>query len=55
MAFDTTNETIDDINDFKGNPSRSGRLLNRGLKSYYDLDTQQRNLNKPREFKDTQK
>ena len=64
MAFDTTKETmvsflvpsqiletIDDIRDFEGNPSRSSiirRLLNRGLKSYYDNDTQQRHLNKPR-------
>ena len=61
MAFDTTKETmvsflvpsqiletIDDIRDFEGNPSRSSiirRLLNRGLKSYYDSDTQQRHPN----------
>ena len=61
MAFDTTKETmvsflvpsqiletIDDIRDFEGNPSRSSiirRLLNRGLKSYYDIDTQQRHPN----------
>ena len=35
-------ETIDDIRDFEGNPSsRSSiirRLLNRGLKSYYDSE-----------------
>jgi metal-responsive CopG/Arc/MetJ family transcriptional regulator len=64
MAFDTTKETmvsflvpsqiletIEDIRDVEGNPSRSSiirRLLNRGLKSYYDNDTQQRHLNKPR-------
>ena len=58
MAFDTTKETmvsflvpsqiletIDDIREFEGNPSRSSiirRLINRGLKSYYDNDTQQR-------------
>ena len=52
MAFDTTKETmvsflvpsqiletIDDIRDFEGNPSRISiilRLLNRGLKSYFD-------------------
>ena len=64
MAFDTTKETmvsflvpsqiletIDDIRDFEGNPSRSSiirRLLNRGLKSYYDFDTQQRQLRKLR-------
>jgi metal-responsive CopG/Arc/MetJ family transcriptional regulator len=44
-------ETIDDIREFEGNPSRSSiirRLLNRGLKSYYDSDTQQRQLSKPR-------
>ena len=56
MAFDTTKETmvsflvpsqiletIDDIRDFEENPSRSSiirRLLNRGLKSYYDSDKQ---------------
>ena len=56
MAFDTTKETmvsflvpsqiletIDDIKDVEGNPSRSSiirRLLNRGLKSYYDSDKQ---------------
>ena len=56
MAFDTTKETmvsflvpsqiletIDDIRDFEGNPSRSSiirRLLNRGLKSYYDSEKQ---------------
>ena len=61
MAFDTTKETmvsflvpsqiletIDDIRDVEGNPSRSSiirRLLNRGLKSYYDSDTQQRHRN----------
>ena len=61
MAFDTTKETmvsflvpsqiletIDDIREFEGNPSRSSiirRLLNRGLKSYYDNDTQQRHAN----------
>jgi metal-responsive CopG/Arc/MetJ family transcriptional regulator len=54
MAFDTTKETmvsllvpsqiletIDDIRDVEGNPSRSSiirRLLNRGLKSYYDSE-----------------
>ena len=42
-------ETIDDIRDFEGNPSsRSSiirRLRNRGLKSYYDNDTQQRHPN----------
>ena len=54
MAFDTTKETmvsflvpsqiletIDDIRDSEGNPSRSSiirRLLNRGLKSYYDSE-----------------
>ena len=54
MTFDTTKETmvsflvpsqiletIDDIRDFEGNPSRSSiirRLLNRGLKSYYDSE-----------------
>ena len=64
MAFDTTKETmvsflvpsqiletIDDIRDSEGNPSRSSiirRLLNRGLKSYYDIDTQQRQLRKLR-------
>ena len=64
MAFDTTKETmvsllvpsqiletIDDIREIEGNPSRSSiirRLLNRGLKSYYDNDTQQRHLNTPR-------
>ena len=52
MAFDTTKETmvsflvpsqiletIDDIKDVEGNPSRLSiilRLLNRGLKNYYD-------------------
>jgi metal-responsive CopG/Arc/MetJ family transcriptional regulator len=62
MAFDTTKETmvsflfpsqiletIDDIRDFEGNPSRSfiiRRLLNRELKSYFDSDTQQRYLHK---------
>ena len=61
MAFDTTKETmvsflvpsqiletINDIRDSEGNPSRSSiirRLLNRGLKSYYDNDTQQRHPN----------
>ena len=60
MAFDTTKETmvsflvlskiletIDDIRGFEGNPSRSSiirRLLNRGLKSYYDSDIKKRNL-----------
>ena len=54
MAFDTTKETmvsflvpsqiletIDDIRVFEGNPSRLSiirRLLNRGLKSYYDSE-----------------
>ena len=54
MAFDTTKETmvsflvpsqiletIDDIRYVEGNPSRSSiirRLLNRGLKSYYDFE-----------------
>jgi metal-responsive CopG/Arc/MetJ family transcriptional regulator len=54
MAFDTTKETmvlflvpsqiletIDDIRDSEGNPSRSSiirRLLNRGLQSYYDSE-----------------
>ena len=54
MAFDTTKEamvsflfpsqileTIDDIRDSEGNPSRSSiirRLLNSGLKSYYDSE-----------------
>ena len=63
MAFDTTKETmvsflvpsqiletIDDIREFEGNPSRSSiirRLLNRGLKSYYDSDTQQRQTHEP--------
>jgi hypothetical protein len=58
MAFDTTKETmvsflvpsqiletIDDIRDFEGNPSRLSiirRLLNRGLKSYYESDIQQK-------------
>ena len=62
MAFDTTKETmvsflvpsqiletIDDIREFEGNPSRLSiirRLLNRGLKSYYDSDNQQRQTNK---------
>ena len=62
MAFDKTKETmvsflvpsqiletINDIRDSEGNPSRSSiirRLLNRGLKSYYDSDTQQRQTNK---------
>jgi metal-responsive CopG/Arc/MetJ family transcriptional regulator len=41
-------ETIDDIRDFEGNPSRSSiiqRVINRGLKSYYDSD-KQRNIYK---------
>ena len=54
MTFDTTKETmvsflvpsqiletIEDIRDVEGNPSRSSiirRLLNRGLKSYYDSE-----------------
>ena len=54
MTFDTTKETmvsflvpsqiletIEDIRDFEGNPSRSSiirRLLNKGLKSYYDSE-----------------
>ena len=54
MAFDTTKETmvsflvpsqiletIEDIRDVEGNPSRSSiirRLLNRVLKSYYDSE-----------------
>ena len=62
MAFDTTKETmvsflvpsqiletIEDIRCLEGNPSRSSiirRLLNRGLKSYYDFDTQQRQTSK---------
>ena len=61
MAFDKTKETmvsflvpsqileaINDIRDSEGNPSRSSiirRLLNKGLKSYYDNDTQQRHPN----------
>ena len=61
MAFDKTKETmvsflvpsqiletINDIRDSEGNPSRSSiirRLLNKGLKSYYGNDTQQRHPN----------
>ena len=58
MAFDTTKETmvsflvpsqiletIEDIRDFERNPSRSSiirRLINRGLKSYYDSEKKTR-------------
>jgi metal-responsive CopG/Arc/MetJ family transcriptional regulator len=61
MVFDTTKETmvsflvpsqiietIDGIRDFEGNPSRSSiirRMINRGLRSYYDSDKQRNSLN----------
>ena len=69
MAFDTTKETmvsflvpsqiletIDDIKDVEGNPSRLSiilRLLNRGLKSYY-YDSEKNKLkesNQPNSYK----
>ena len=68
MAFDTTKETmvsflvpsqiletIDDIRDFEGNPSRLSiilRLLNRGLKSYFDSKKNKlKESNQPNSYK----